>query len=51
MDNPTPRDTQQRPLPSTLEESAKALADLRRQMQALNARLEYLRVMLKLGVR
>lgn len=34
--------------PMTLEESARALRELNGQLQALNARLEYLALMLKL---
>lgn len=37
--------------PMTLEDSAIALARLNEQMQQLNAKLEYLRLLLKLGVR
>jgi hypothetical protein len=37
--------------PMTLQESVHALARLNDQMVQLNARLEYLRLMLKLGVR
>jgi hypothetical protein len=37
--------------PMTLEDSAVALARLNEQMQQLTAKLEYLRLLLKLGVR
>jgi hypothetical protein len=37
--------------PMTLEESVHALARLNDQMTQLNAKLEYLRLMLKLGVK
>lgn len=37
--------------PMSLEDSARALAELHRQMQELNVRLEYLSLLLKLGVR
>ncbi len=37
--------------PASLEDSARALAELHRQMVELNARLEYLHLILKLGVR
>ena len=37
--------------PMTLEDSAIALARLNEQMMKLNAKLEYLRLLLKLGVR
>jgi hypothetical protein len=37
--------------PVSLEDSARALAELHRQMIELNARLEYLHLLLKLGVR
>jgi hypothetical protein len=37
--------------PMTLEDSAIALARLNEQMQQLTAKLEYLRLLLKLGVR
>jgi hypothetical protein len=52
MNTPTPNEgnrPQQQPM--SLEESARALAELHRQMQALNVRLEYLSLLLKLGVR
>ena len=39
------------PHPMSLEESARALGELHCQMQALNARLQYLSLLLKLGVR
>jgi len=37
--------------PNALEDSAQALRDLHQQLLALNAHLEYLRLILKLGVR
>lgn len=37
--------------PNALEDSAQALRELHQQLLALNARLEYLRLILKLGVR
>jgi hypothetical protein len=37
--------------PMTLQDSAVALARLNEQMQQLNAKLTYLRLLLKLGVR
>jgi hypothetical protein len=37
--------------PMTLEDSAIALARLNEQMQQLTAKLEYVRLLLKLGVR
>jgi hypothetical protein len=37
--------------PMSLEDSARALSELHRQMIELNARLEYLHLLLKLGVR
>jgi hypothetical protein len=51
MNEPTPSPPPSRPQPRTLEESAEALLELRLQMQKLNAQLEYLRLILKLGVR
>jgi hypothetical protein len=55
MTTPTPNDgnrTSKGPQqPMSLEESALALAELHKQMQALNVRLEYLSLLLKLGVR
>lgn len=39
------------PRTQTLEESVTALRELHGQLQVLNARLEYLRLMLKVGVR
>lgn len=51
MATPTPpRSNPSRP-PMTLEDSAIALARLNEQMQQLTAKLEYLRLLLKLGVR
>jgi hypothetical protein len=41
----------QQPRALSLEERTQALLELRRQMQELHARLEYLRLMLKLGVK
>ena len=37
--------------PMSLEDSARALAELHRQMQVLNTQLEYLSLLLRLGVR
>jgi hypothetical protein len=45
-----PESNPRRP-PMSLEDSAIALARLNEQMQLLNAKLEYLRLLLKLGVR
>lgn len=39
------------PAPMSLADSARALAELNRQMVELNARLEYLQLILKLGRR
>jgi hypothetical protein len=50
MDTPTPPGAQP-PRLQSLEESARALSELHRQMVELNARLEYLHLILKLGVR
>jgi hypothetical protein len=49
MNDPLP-DPKSAP-PMSLEDSARALAELHRQMVELNARLEYLHLLLKLGVR
>lgn len=51
MPTPIPRDTPRPRTPMTLEDSALALARLNEQMMHLNAKLEYLRLLLKLGVR
>jgi hypothetical protein len=51
MDFPTPEGARNAPPATSLEDSARALAELHRQMLALNARLEYLHLLLKLGVR
>jgi hypothetical protein len=51
MATPTPPGTNPSRPPMTLEDSAVALARLNEQMQLLNAKLEYLRLLLKLGVR
>ena len=49
MPNPTPQNPSRPPM--TLEDGAIALARLNEQMQQLTAKLEYLRLLLKLGVR
>jgi hypothetical protein len=51
MPTPTPPDDRPHRPPVTLEDSAVALARLSEQMQQLTAKLEYLRLLLKLGVR
>jgi hypothetical protein len=54
MDDPIPGKPQAGgppPEPTSLAESALKLAELHRQMVELNARLEYLNLILKLGVR
>lgn len=51
MATPTPPGTNPSRPPMSLEDSAVALARLNEQMQLLNAKLEYLRLLLKLGVR
>jgi hypothetical protein len=51
MNPPRPDQGQRGTPPMSLEESARALNDLHRQMQELNARLQYLSLLLKLGVR
>jgi hypothetical protein len=51
MNTPNPSDDTSPRRTLTLEERTQALLELRRQMQELHARLEYLRLMLKLGVR
>jgi hypothetical protein len=51
MDQPKPPGTGGAAQPMSLEDSARALAELHRQMIELNARLEYLHLILKLGVR
>lgn len=49
MEKPTPPGAVPPPRLKTLEESARALRELHGQLQALNARLEFLRLMLKLN--
>jgi hypothetical protein len=50
MSTPTPPGAVPPSLPLTpLEESARQLGELHRQLCELNARLEYLRLMLRLG--
>lgn len=49
MDKPQPPRAVPPPRLMTLEESARALRELHGQLQVLNARLEYLRLMLKVG--
>lgn len=51
MANPNPSGTNPSRPPMSLEDSAVALARLNEQMQQLTAKLEYLRLLLKLGVR
>lgn len=51
MNTPKPDDGKREQRPMSLEDSARALAELHRQMQELNVRLEYLSLLLKLGVR
>ena len=51
MANPTPPGTNPSRQPMSLEDGAVALARLNGQMQLRNAKLEYLRLLLKLGVR
>jgi hypothetical protein len=51
MANPTPPGTNPPRPPMSLEDSVIALARLNEQMMQLNAKLEYLRLILKLGVR
>jgi hypothetical protein len=51
MITPTPGGTHPLRPPMTLEDSAVALARLNDQMVLLTAKLEYLRLLLKLGVR
>jgi hypothetical protein len=52
MSTPTPPRTEPPPRqPLSLEESLVALARLNDQMSQLNAKLEYLRLLLKLGVK
>jgi uncharacterized protein YjiS (DUF1127 family) len=54
MNGPTPerRDTARpQQAPMSLADSARTLVELNRQMVELNARLEYLHLILKLGVR
>jgi hypothetical protein len=51
MATPTPPGTNPPRPPMSLEDSAVALARLNEQMQQLTAKLEYLRLLLKLGVR
>ncbi len=51
MVTPNPSGTSPSRPPMTLRDSAVALARLNEQMQLLNTKLEYLRLLLKLGVR
>ena len=51
MATPTPPGTNPPRPPMTLEDSAMALARLNDQMVQLTAKLEYLRLLLKLGVK
>jgi hypothetical protein len=51
MPTPIPPDANRPRPPMTLEDSAVALARLNEQMMQLNSKLEYLRLLLKLGVR
>jgi hypothetical protein len=51
MTTPTPPGANPPPRLMSLEESARALRELNGQLQQLNARLEYLRLILKLGRR
>ena len=51
MPTPTPPEAKPPKQPMTLRDSAVALARLKEQMHVLNAKLEYLRLLLKLGVR
>jgi len=50
MNTPTPPGGHPPPRLQSLEESVRALRELHSQLQQLNARLEYLRLILKLGV-
>lgn len=51
MTTPSPRGPDPLRPPMSLEDSAVALARLNEQMTLLTAKLEYLRLLLKLGVR
>jgi hypothetical protein len=54
MNGPTPEPRKPegpQPSPMSLADSARTLVELNRQMTELNARLEYLHLILKLGVR
>jgi hypothetical protein len=51
MNDTTPPGARHTPPTMSLEDSARALAELNRQMLALNVKLEYLNLLLKLGVR
>lgn len=51
MSIPTPPNGQPPRQPMSLEDSVVALARLNDQMTQLNAKLEYLRLLLKLGVK
>ena len=51
MSTPTPQGANPPRQPMSLEDSVVALARLNDQMTQLNAKLEYLRLLLKLGVR
>jgi hypothetical protein len=49
---PEPSDARRpQPVPGTQDDMVRALSDLHRQMIELNARLEYLHLVLKLGLR
>lgn len=50
MDTPHPRDRSPRPVPRTLDAREALWADLVHELTELHARLEYLRLLLKLGV-
>jgi hypothetical protein len=51
MDSKAPAGTNgAAPLPQPLEDRARALAELHRQMLQLNAQLEYLHLILRLGL-
>lgn len=51
MATPTPESTNPPRQPMSLQDSLVALARLNDQMSQLNAKLEYLRLLLKLGVK
>jgi len=50
MDTPLPRDPSPRQTPRTLDAREALWADLVQELTELHARLEYLRLLLKLGV-